>query len=40
MATPEILTTPETPTEPAENVALRGINADYDERYGFRDAEN
>jgi Fe-S cluster assembly protein SufB len=36
VATPDTLTTP----EPAENAALRGINSDYDERYGFHDAEN
>ena len=35
MATPDTIT-----QEPAENAALRGINSDYDERYGFRDAEN
>jgi Fe-S cluster assembly protein SufB len=36
--------TPETATPVApiltENDALRGINADYTERYGFHDAEN
>jgi Fe-S cluster assembly protein SufB len=36
VATPDTLTTP----EPAENAALRGINSDYTERYGFHDAEN
>src|SRR6201985_3868224 len=37
MATPDTL-----PTPPilSENEALRGINADYDTRYGFHDAEN
>src|SRR5215203_4571845 len=37
MATPEIA--PLNPM-PAENEALRGINADYTERYGSHDAEN
>src|SRR5919197_1545041 len=37
MATPET-TVPLNPVP--ENEALRGINADYTERYGFRDAEN
>ena len=31
MATPEII---------AEQEALKGINADYKERFGFHDAEN
>ena len=31
MATPEVI---------AEQEALKGINADYNERFGFRDAEN
>src|ERR1700748_1504725 len=37
MATPETIPTPPVLTE---NEALRGINADYDTRYGFHDAEN
>ena len=31
MATPEVL---------AEQQSLKGINADYEERFGFHDAEN
>ena len=37
MATPETAI-PVTPVL-SENDALRGINADYTERYGFHDAE-
>src|SRR6266508_4476964 len=29
-----------TPDKTAEQRSLQGINADYDERYGFHDAEN
>jgi len=36
------LATTDTPQTPilSENDKLRGINADYEERYGFHDAEN
>src|ERR1700748_3462388 len=38
MAAPDTIAT--TPPVLTENEALRGINADYTERYGFHDAEN
>src|SRR5947208_12409361 len=38
LATPETVN-PQTPVL-TENEQLRGINADYEERYGFHDAEN
>src|SRR6185312_575281 len=39
MATPDTITNEPVPIL-TENDALRGINADYTERYGFHDAEN
>ena len=33
-------TEPNVGAELTENEQLAGINADYDERYGFHDAEN